>query len=291
MMREKSAPTFKYDPVWVQQHYDTYGMQEWNRWESSPATRIAFAVHSHYLQRYVRPGERVLEIGAGAGRFTQLLANITSHITVADISSVQLSLNRHQADVLGFDAAIEQWVQCDVCDMSGHFVDGEFDTVVAYGGLLSYVCDQAERALSEIRRVTKYGGRIFLEVMSLWGAVHYSLPGVLSIPVQLNRSIIALGNLDRKMGISKQHIHMYRAKEFRQLLKNAGLSVELLSATAVLSSNWDDRLAILRDDGDEWQHLIEMELEACREPGCVDLGPHIITLCRNSCRESARYQR
>lgn len=31
-----------------------------------------------------------------------------------------------------------------------------------------------------------------------------------------------------------------------------------------------------------WQHLLELELEACREPGCVDMGTHIIAVCRKA---------
>ncbi len=174
--------TTKYDPTWVREHYDAYGMKEWERWERGPSTRIAFAVHEHYLRQYIKPGERILEIGAGAGRFTQVLAEIGARITVADISPGQLALNRRQAEVLGFVPAIDAWVECDACDLHAHFTDRQFDTVVAYGGLLSYLYDQTEPALAELRRVVNPGGCIFLEVMSLWGAIHRDLPGITTIP-------------------------------------------------------------------------------------------------------------
>ena len=31
-----------------------------------------------------------------------------------------------------------------------------------------------------------------------------------------------------------------------------------------------------------WAHLIEMEIEACREPGCLDMGTHLIAVCRKN---------
>ena len=58
----------RYDPDWVRTHYDEYGMREWHRWDESPVERAKLHVHLHYLQQYVRLGDRVLEIGAGAGR-------------------------------------------------------------------------------------------------------------------------------------------------------------------------------------------------------------------------------
>jgi ubiquinone/menaquinone biosynthesis C-methylase UbiE len=122
--------TTKYDPNWVRDHYDAYGMKEWHRWERTPSSRIAFAVHAHYLRQYLQPGQRILEIGTGAGRFTQLLAEIGARITVADISPGQLALNRQQAEALGFAAAVEAWVECDACELHEHFSDGQFDTVV-----------------------------------------------------------------------------------------------------------------------------------------------------------------
>ncbi len=34
--------------------------------------------------------------------------------------------------------------------------------------------------------------------------------------------------------------------------------------------------AEVRQDPVKWAELLKMELEACREPGCLDLGTHLI---------------
>lgn len=49
--------------------FDGYADAEWSRHETSPFARVSFHVHRHYLGRFVRPGDRVLEVGAGPGRF------------------------------------------------------------------------------------------------------------------------------------------------------------------------------------------------------------------------------
>ena len=271
----------KYDPDWVRAHYDDYGSREWHRWDESPVERVKFFVHLHYVQRAVEPGDRVLEIGAGAGRFTRELAHLTDRIVVADLSPMQLRLNRENAARLDFESSVERWVECDVCDLRGVFDDAAFDSVVCLGGPLSYVFDRRRDAAAELRRVVKPGGRVLIGVMSLWGTVHQYLPGVLDIEDERNRAIIESGDLTPEtVGPDRHYTHMYRAREFRDLLETADLTVDSLSASDCLAVNWSEMLGEISEDDPRWSALIEMEIEASREPGCVDMGTHMIAACR-----------
>jgi 2-polyprenyl-3-methyl-5-hydroxy-6-metoxy-1,4-benzoquinol methylase len=65
-----------YDREHIAQVFDTYGDQEWNRHEASPMARVSLHLHLQYLQQFVRQGDQVLEVGAGAGRFTVELAKL-----------------------------------------------------------------------------------------------------------------------------------------------------------------------------------------------------------------------
>ena len=60
-----------YNPDWVANFYDEYGDREWTRFTRSPADEVSLFLHTHYLERFVEPGSRVLEVGAGPGRFTK----------------------------------------------------------------------------------------------------------------------------------------------------------------------------------------------------------------------------
>jgi SAM-dependent methyltransferase len=271
----------KYDPNWVRTHYNEYAEKEWQRWDRSPVERVKLAIHTYYLHQSIQPGDRVLEIGAGPGRFTQELARITPHIVVADISPVQLQLNRKNAQVLGFASAVERWVECDMCDLEPHFQEAEFDAVVCYGGPLSYVFDRAGRAIRQLRRVTRPGGALLFGVMSLWGTVHHFLPAVYEVDLDVDREIIATGDLSPdRPEVASNYCHMYRAAEFRALLEGCDLAVKVLSASDCLSATWAEQLETIQQDVVLWQYLVELELEACREPGCVDMGTHTIAVCR-----------
>lgn len=82
----------------VRDYFDTLGAGEWERLVQAPSARVALELHRRFLARFIRPGSRVLEIGAGPGRFTVELAALGASVVASDISAVQLELNRLAAD-------------------------------------------------------------------------------------------------------------------------------------------------------------------------------------------------
>jgi SAM-dependent methyltransferase len=271
----------QYDPTNPTAYYDALGEDEWQRLVANPLAEVSLHLHSHYLRQYVQPGQRVLEIGPGPGRFTQQLAEIGAHVVVGDISPVQLELNRQYAARLGFAAAVEDWHLLDICELAG-IVDDSFDVVLAYGGPLSYALDQRRQALAHCRRVLRPQGLLLCSVMSLWGTIHRFLGAVLEIAPEYNQRIIASGDLTAETWPSRtQHwMHMYRAGEFQALLRQGGFDVLALSSSGTVSVRWEQELQALREDPARWQELLAIELEASAEPGCLDMGTHLLAVAK-----------
>lgn len=271
----------QYYPEEVSKHFDEYGMKEWERLTATPVDEISLHIHMHYLQKYVRPGWHVLEIGAGAGRFSQILAAIGASLTVADISPEQLKINQQMAVQLGFAEAVDAWQLVDICDLS-MYEASSFDCVVAYGGPFSYVLDRRDIALRECLRVLKPGGLMLLSVMSLWGSVRRSLPGVLAVPAEFNQRIISQGDITSTTlpGRNSNWMHLFRAAELREWLESAGLDILDMSASGCLAVGGEERLAEIRNDQEKWQELLHMELEAAASPGALDMGTHMIAVCQ-----------
>lgn len=269
-----------YKPEAVVSYFDAFGLGEWERMVSDPIAEVKHFVHSHYLREFVPAGSRVLEIGAGPGRYTQLLAERGCRVTVTDISPVQIDLNKAHAEKYGFADAVETWHVLDMCEMP-RFADGAFDVVLAYGGPLSYVMDRREVALGECVRVTRPGGRLLFGVMSLWGTAHAALAGVLHLPPDINALIVETGDLTEQTSMRGNHFcHMFRASELRGFLEAAGLTVQAMSASNVLCTNWGEAMAESRQDETKWQELLQIELMASAEAGCLDMGTHLIAVAK-----------
>src|SRR5258705_8097409 len=267
-----------YDPNFVAKYFDDFGEREWKRLVNTPADEIKLHVHSHYLGQYIEKGDLSLDIGAGAGRFTQILVNLGATVVGSDISHRTLELNEQFANELGFAHAVKNWLQLDICDMSV-LPDQTFDAVVCYGSPLGYVFEKRDAALREILRVLKPEGKAFLSVGSLWGSIHELLPAVLGVSPKKNAEIIYTGDLyfDASEGL-RHRCHLFRASEFREFLDAHLVSILTLSASNCLSTVWGEKLKSIRADPVRWEELLRMELEACREPGCLDMGTHLIAV-------------
>ena len=262
-------------------YFDELGVREWERLAQTPVDEVSLYIHTCYLYKYIAPTQQVLEIGAGAGRFTQILAGLGAQITVADISGVQLDLNRKFASELGFVHAIVDWQQLDICDLS-QFESNSFDSIVAYGGPFSYVLDQRDAALSECIRVLKPGGTLLLSVMSLWGSVHGFLDGVLSLLPETNQKITTSGDITPATFPERgsNFMHLFRANEILGWLEAAGLKILDKSASNCISLTWNEKLKEIRDNSENWNGFLRRELEACTDEGCLGMGTHILAVAQ-----------
>ena len=263
-------------------HFDRLGLREWDRFGRTLDDRVSLALHSRVLEEFALPGGRALDIGAGPGRFTEQLHRLGCRIAVGDISAEQLRLNQETARTRRFAESVDAWHQIDICDLS-RFSDGMFDTVVAFGGPLSYVFESRDRALSECIRVLRPGGVLLLSVMPLWGTVHRHMGAVLNLPEAANRSIVATGDLTEENDpASTHHCHMFRAAELRSFLDRSDLALEWLSASSAITTGVD--AAVLPAES-SWRLVLDFEAMACVEEGYLDAGTHLIAAVRR--RESA----
>ena len=284
---KETSGTSNYNADAITQFFDEYGIHEWERLVQTPAGQVNLYIHTCYLEKHISKGMRILEIGAGAGRFTQVLARLGAQILVADLSRVQLDLNNQFANELGFKDAVLDWQQIDICDLS-RFEPVSFDCIVVYGGPFSYVLDQRDLALSECLCVLRPGGLLLMSVMSLWGSAHRHLDGVLALPVSANQKITGSGDITSSILPERKgsFMHMFRANELKEWLAQKDLTILDLSASNCISLTWDEMLAEVRDNPEKWNELLRMELEACAEGGCLDMGTHIVAVVRKGSRES-----
>lgn len=268
-----------YNQQHIQKFYNEYADLETQRWDKSLVEQVKLFVHQHYLKTYIQTGDHVLELGAGTGIFTEQLAGYTDKLVVTDLSPVQLQLNQERAKREDYTNRIQAFQIVDICDLSA-FEDNSFDKIVCYGGPLSYVFNQKEVALKEMRRVLKPSGLAFLGVMNLWGTLHeYLHKIVLAIEPVDNEKIIKTGNLHpSSFTSSDHHCHLFTADELKQVVQDTGFEMVVLSASNCLSALRQDELGNLQKDEKKWTYFLDLEIRACQSSGMVESGTHLIAV-------------
>lgn len=265
------------DRARTREYYDELGDAEWDRFEVDLRGRVGLEVHRRFLVAHLEPGQRVLEVGAGPGRFTIELARLGARITVTDLSSVQLAANRARLAPTLEEAAVERRELLDVCDTS-RYDEGEFDAVLAYGGPLSYAYEDIDRAVEGLLRVTRSGGVVIASVMSTLGNWRYFLPGVVHDATAAGEDahdmVLRTGDL-RPFG-TRHVCQMYRSRELAALFVRHGGRVTAMSASNWTSLGDPEALAELEADPDRWTRFLDHEVAACAEPGATDGGTHIL---------------
>ncbi len=262
----------------IRAHFDALGEGEWARLVATPRVRVTLELHTRMLRRFIRPGARVLEIGAGPGRFTIPLARLGARVVVTDLSATQLALNREKVAEAGCEHAVDDRAQLDIRDLS-RFPDASFDGVVAYGGPLSYVFEQAPRALAECLRVTRAGGVVLASVMSLVGTTRFLMPNVLreveAGGVQGIDHVIQTGDL-RPSQPTGHVCQMYRWREVEALIAEAPCRLLAASASSAISPERAELLVRVAADPELWTRFLDWEERLAQEPGALDGGTHIL---------------
>lgn len=133
------------------QHYDEHGRL------TSKHGRIEFITTMHYIRKYLKPGMRVMEIGAGTGRYSHALAQEGYEVDGVELVEHNIELFR-QYITPGERITITQGTATDL----SMFADNTYDITLLLGPMYHlYTKEDQLRALREAVRVTKTGGIIF----------------------------------------------------------------------------------------------------------------------------------
>jgi SAM-dependent methyltransferase len=155
----------------------------------------AFAQRNALLQGEIKPGDRVLDFGCGAGRFLAALPNAIG------VEIAEQAVDRARSNVPGADVRL---LEPDGSLPLGH---GEIDLVWC-SEVLEHIPDVAH-ALLEIRRVLKPDGRVLITV---------------PYHGRFQAAGIALTRFERHFDPLGQHVRFFTRRSLRDALEHSGFT-------------------------------------------------------------------
>ena len=118
---------------------------------------VVFLTTMRYIERYLRPGMRILEIGAATGRYSHTLARMGYSVDAVEL--VQHNIEIFEANTQAGETVTVR--QGDARDLR-FFDENTYDITLLLGPMYHLFTQEDQmKALSEAIRVTKAGGIIF----------------------------------------------------------------------------------------------------------------------------------
>ncbi|MBP1991888.1 ubiquinone/menaquinone biosynthesis C-methylase UbiE [Paenibacillus eucommiae] len=131
---------------------------EWGRLEREP---LEFTINWHYMNKYLPQSGKVLDNGAGPGKYAMELAKLGYEVTLSDLTPKLVETAREKAAELGLEERFNGFHVLNATHLDG-IPDESYDASLMLGPLY-HLQQEEERmaAVKELYRVTKKNGIVF----------------------------------------------------------------------------------------------------------------------------------
>jgi ubiquinone/menaquinone biosynthesis C-methylase UbiE len=257
---------------YIENHYTNYDEQA--RFDRNH-NLVEFLTTLRYIERYLSPGTRVLEIGAGTGRYSRAIADMGYQVEAVELVPHNIEIFQSQITP-GQDIRVTQGNALDL----HMFADNTFDITLVLGPLYHlYTEADKRRCITEALRVTKPGGVIF-------AAYVISDLSLLYDGILLNRwdtsNYMALGKIDPQtfstVSTPEDIFEMTRKEDIDRLMAPFPVHRLHYIATTLISRAVRDTLNGIDDK--TFDMYLRHHFAICERPDMVGMTSHSLDVFR-----------
>ena len=233
--------------------------------------QLEYATTMEYIHRYAKQGAKLLEIGAGTGRYSIALAKEGYEVNAVELVEQNFEVLKRN----GSSLSNLQAFQGDALDLS-RFSDEEFDVTLVFGPMYHlYEPKDVHKALDEALRVTKKDGVVLVAFLSVYAILYNNyLQGNLLAGLEENFT----ENYEIRH-FEEQLFTGYDVTEFEQLF--AEKTVQKLAVVGV-----DSVLELAQERSDfamsdeEFAAFVKYHLNFCEKRELLGGSSHLLYICR-----------
>lgn len=249
----------------VNQIYNIFNEEA--RLNHSKAARVEFLTTVKYIDQFLKPGMRILDIGAGAGEY-----------------SIHFALKGYQVDSIELsDANVEAFSKKLTPDMNinlqqgnalnlSRYEDETFDIVLLFGPLY-HLIGEADRnqCILEAKRVMKKSGVIFVAFIN-----NDMIPFTEWV---YNPHYLTTGDYDKETFKAEDFPFVFfTLDQCREMLWSSGLTIAKEVASDGMSELLADRINALDEDG--YAQYLKLHYYCCEKPEMLGHTNHFLFVCK-----------
>lgn len=254
---------------------------EWGRLDREP---LEYKVNMHFIRHNMPKSGKVLDNGAGPGKYAMELAKLGYRMTLTDLTPRLVEIAQAKADELELSPQFDRFLVRDARLLEGIPTE-HFDAALMMGPLY-HLQDEASRiqAVQELRRVTKTGGVVFVAVRSRIR----KLLTALMFPEQWK----PLDTMEAIMEFKETGVfnhsdqgrftgaYFFPLAEIEPFFESHGFeTIELISSSGIgaglTPAQWD----YWRSRGEE-ERVLRLIYESASDPSILGFGSHLLYIGR-----------
>ena len=252
----------------LNKHYKEYCNED-ERFSRGVAHQAEFLTTIHFVDKFLKSGDRILEIGAGTSAYSIYYAKKGYKVDAVELLEHNINIFKNKiTDDLDINL-----VQGNALDLS-NYEDNSFEITLLFGPLYHlFTKEDKEKAISEAIRVTKKRGKIFLAYLT-----HDSI---------ILNYFIKKGNINQMPRLCDEEYRLldeptevfsgFHIKDFKNMM--AKFNVKLLHNIATDGMSSLMREYINEFSKDEFELWMGYVLATCEREDLQGYSAHMLYIC------------
>ena len=237
------------------------------------AHNIEYLTTMRYIQKFLKPGMKVLEIGAATGRYSLTLAKMGYNVTAVDLTPKHVEIMERK----GRRLKNFQCMVADALDLS-MFKDNSFEMVLNLGPMYHMFHQKdKERVVKETLRVAKKNAICMFAYLS-----HASLITAYALSAEdknvVTRMVSLMDRTGRIKDVPEEIFASFYIEDFKKLFAKTKMTYLTNVATdgiAPAMSEWVEQLS-----KKDYQAFLDWHFMTCERSDQQGFSSHLLYICK-----------
>ncbi|NLY11253.1 MAG: class I SAM-dependent methyltransferase [Firmicutes bacterium] len=235
----------------------------------SQAARVEFLTTIKYIESYLKPGMRILDLGAGTGRYSLYFANKGYEVVAVELVKKHVEAIECQKEE-GINLTV---LHGNVIEELTAFLDKTFDLVLCLGPLYHLAKkEDRELCVREVKRVCKKDGKMFFAFIN-------NDMVIVTQTMFYDPNYLEQGNYNRETFKVKDFPFVFDTVDSaRDLLRGCGLTIEKEIAADGMSELLAEKISSLTKTA--YQQWLRYHFYVCEKPEFLGASNHLLFVCK-----------